>query len=366
MSTRTAEQVVLLNNGCLCCTVRTDLVDAVKQILARADVQDVNKAAAGGVGEAGKPVLDGIIIETTGLADPGPVCKTFYVDDELRSRTRIDGVLTLVDARYFLTQLRRQRSDGSVNESAQQVGFADKILLNKTDLVDPGSLREVMAEVRRMNRICPIVRCSLATQPDKVPLDELLSIESFSLDRVLQDVEEEAREPQAKRRRLDELGSGEGRGAGQNDHGRGEEGPLEERGRWLCLAGDHGGAHGHRHDRNDHQHDTGVATCAFVLEGAPLVIKRFQETMNSIRRDNAEDLYRYKGIVCVKEPSGVIKRAVLQGVHDLCQFEPRGIWPEDQPKKSQLVFIGRRLDERLFGRLLEYCKEGILDEEVAG
>ncbi|CAE8697040.1 unnamed protein product, partial [Polarella glacialis] len=133
MAKQTAESIVLLDNGCLCCTVRSDLVEAVKQIIARADAASANRlAAAGSAADAGNGrVLDGILIETTGLADPGPVCKTFFADEELRERTRIDGVITLVDARHFLQQLRRDRSDGSVNESAQQVAFADKVLLNK-------------------------------------------------------------------------------------------------------------------------------------------------------------------------------------------------------------------------------------------
>merc|ERR1712187_91544 len=111
----------------------------------------------------------------------------FYADDDLRARTKMDGVLTVVDARHFVEQLTRPRSAGSVNESAQQVGFADRLLLNKVDTVDEAALQTVEAEIRNINQICPIIRCSLETSPEKVPLDELLKSESFSLDRVLQE-----------------------------------------------------------------------------------------------------------------------------------------------------------------------------------
>merc|ERR1712217_211980 len=109
------------------------------------------------------------------------------------------------------------------------------------------------------------------------------------------------------------------------------------------------------------RHDTGVATCAFTLHGAPLVLERFMQVMNAIRTEKAVDLYRYKGVICVKESSGTLKRAAMQGVHDMCLFEPRGPWPADEPPMSQLVFIGRNLDREMWGRLLEHTKEGTLD-----
>ena len=131
-------------------------------------------------------VLDGILIETTGLADPGPVCKTFYVEPDLRERTRVDCVLTVVDACHFLQQLSRSRSEGAVNESMQQVAFADKILLNKVDAASATSLQEVETTIRSINALCPILRCSLAKNPSELPLDELFTAQGFSLDRILE------------------------------------------------------------------------------------------------------------------------------------------------------------------------------------
>ncbi|CAJ1417185.1 unnamed protein product [Effrenium voratum] len=347
---RTAESVVLLDNGCLCCTVRSDLVEAVKQILLKADTELANKqAAAAATGETedkGERVLDGILIETTGLADPGPVCKTFFADEELRTRTRIDGVLTLVDACHFLQQLRRERSEDAVNESAQQVAFADKVLLNKVDAAGEAAVREVEATIRAMNALCPIVRCSLAQRPGEVPLDELLAAQSFHLDKVL---EELGSEPPEKRRRLD---GHEGHGhEGHGHEGHGHEGHGHE-----------GHGHGHGHTSTAFRHDSGVGTCSFVLE-KPLVLQRFTQVMNALRAERAVDLYRYKGLVCIRE-SGGLRQAVLQGVHDMCEFEPRSDWPSAAPTRSQLVFIGRRLEAPKWRRLFEQCQQGILDEDA--
>jgi len=337
-ATRTTESIILLDNGCLCCTVRSDLIGAIKEILKQADVQAANAQAVGGTSPGDEqPPLDGILIESTGLADPGPVCKTFYSDEELALRTRMDGVLTVVDARHFLTQLRRQRSDGAVNESAQQVAFADRLLLNKIDAVDAVMLDQVEAEIRAINGLCSITRCSLTTRPNELILKELLGAASFSLDRVMSDIlgdsygapGSQASLPDAKRRRTT-LPAPEAR---------------------FCQP-----------FQTTSRHDTGVSTCSFTIEGAPLILERFTQIMNSIRAEKALDLYRYKGTICVKEPSGNLKRAVLQGVHDLCQFEPRGQWPSDEAPKSHIVFIGRNMERELWGRLFDKAKEGILDE----
>lgn len=325
LSARTAESITLLDNGCICCTVRSDLIGAVKKILDRVEVEAVNEQRAE---LAEGPLLDGILIETTGLADPGPVLKTFYADEDMRERTRMDGVLTVVDACHFLTQLKRQRSDGAVNESAQQVGFADRLLLNKMDAVSPDALVAIEAEIRRMNELCPIIRCSLALRPQEIPLDQLLGLGTFSLDRVLQSLVGEAQEteePAMKRRR---------------------GGTQLLKASWQPRS----------------RHDTGVSTCAFTLDGAPVVLERFTQVINAIRQESAMDLYRYKGVVCVREPKGSIKKAVLHGIHDMCQFEPRGDWPSDEAYMSQIVFIGRNLNEPLWASLLEKSKLGVLDE----
>lgn len=343
---RTSESVILLDNGCLCCTVRSDLVEAVKQILLKADTEAANSTAARA--ETDARVLDGILIETTGLADPGPVCKTFYADPELRMRTRVDGVLTLVDTVHFLQQLQRDRSEGSVNESAQQVAFADKVLLNKVDAAGLEQVAKVEDTIRAMNGICPMLRCSLAKRPGEIQLDELLSMESFSLEKVLEELQEDVSRPSKRPKHGAHVDHGHGDHA-HGDHGHGDHG-----------HGDHGD-HGHGHgEETKFRHDTGVGTCSFVFH-KPLVLQRFTQVMNALRAEHAVDLYRYKGVVCIKESSGLLRRAVLQGVHDMCEFEPRGDWT-NSPPLSQLVFIGRKLDKEKWHKLFEKCQAGMLDD----
>lgn len=336
---RTSESVVLLDNGCLCCTVRSDLVEAVKQILLKADTEAANSTAARAEVNSER-VLDGILIETTGLADPGPVCKTFYADPELRMRTRVDGVLTLVDTVHFLQQLQRDRSEGSVNESAQQVAFADKVLLNKVDAAGLEQVAKVEETIRGMNGICPMLRCSLSKRPKEIPLDELLSMESFSLEKVLEELQEDVSRPSKRPK--------------HGDHGHGDHGDHGDHGHGH---GDHGHGHG---EETKFRHDTGVGTCSFVFH-KPLVLQRFTQVMNALRAEHAVDLYRYKGVVCIKESSGLLRRAVLQGVHDMCEFEPRGDWT-NSPTLSQLVFIGRKLEKEKWQKLFEKCQTGMLDD----
>jgi len=287
----------------------------------------VNARAAGCHVNEDQPPLDGIIIETTGLADPGPVCKTFFAEEDILSRTRIDGVLTVVDACHFLSQVQRIRSDGAVNESAQQVAFADKLLLNKVNLATEAHLQLVETEIRRLNEICPIFRCNLVACTDQLPLDRILGSETFSLDRVLQDL-----------------------GEASTPDVRAAKKPRTEADA-FCAA-----------FKPKSRHDSGIATCAITIEGAPVILQRFLDVMNSLRTQHASDLYRYKGIVCVKEETGGIKRSAMQGVHDMCMFQPRGVWPAEMPHRSELVFIGRNLDEALWKRLFEKTKEGALGE----
>ncbi|CAE7350617.1 Cbwd1 [Symbiodinium sp. CCMP2456] len=330
----TTEQVVLLDNGCLCCTVRSDLVEAVNQILLKADAEAANAQAANGTTDApAQKVLDGILIETTGLADPGPVCKTFYVEPDLRERTRVDCVLTVVDACHFLQQLSRSRSEDAVNESMQQVAFADKILLNKVDAASAASLQEVETTIRSINALCPILRCSLAKNPGELLLDELFTAQGFSLDRILERMSEKP-------------GEGSWQLSTPVESSDGRRSKRAKTGGFLRAS----------------RHDAGVGSCSIALTGAPLVIQRFIEVMSALKNEHALDLYRYKGVVCVKEASGELKQAVLQGVHDMCEFEPRGDWPDGKEPLSQLVFIGRNLERDKWMRLFTFCQSGVLDD----
>src|SRR5690348_8785961 len=150
------EEVFEMNNGCVCCTVRGDLIRVVQGLMKR------------------KGGFDAIIVETTGLADPGPVAQTFFVDDEVRARTELDSVTTVVDAKHLPLRLADSR------EAAEQIAFADQIILNKTDLVSESELAEVERAIRALNPLAPIRRA----QRSNVPLDTILGRHAFDLTRV--------------------------------------------------------------------------------------------------------------------------------------------------------------------------------------
>jgi G3E family GTPase len=151
------EEVFEMNNGCICCTVRGDLIRIVGQLVKR------------------KGRLDGIIIETTGLADPSPVAQTFFVDDQIKATSRLDAIVTVVDAKHLLARLEDS------HEAEEQVAFADVIVLNKTDLVTPEELDGVEARIRSINKSARVMRAQKAN----VPLAELLDRGSFDLSRIL-------------------------------------------------------------------------------------------------------------------------------------------------------------------------------------
>ena len=152
------EQIVEMNNGCICCTVRGDLIRIIEGLMKRKDK------------------FDGILVETTGLADPGPVAQTFFTDDEVKARTRLDAIVTVVDAKHFLGQLEQG------DEAQEQVAFADVILLNKTDLVSEDELKKVESKISSINRYARIFR----TQKSQIELAAILDKGAFDLNRILE------------------------------------------------------------------------------------------------------------------------------------------------------------------------------------
>ena len=160
----TTEDIFEMNNGCICCTVRGDLIRILSKLFRM------------------KAKLDGIVIETTGLADPGPVAQTFFMDESMKEFARLDGIVTLVDAKHIEQHLDEEKPEGVENESVQQVAFADRLLLNKLDLVEEADLARVEERLREVNRYAPIVRC----QNSEVAMDTVLGLRAFDLGRVLE------------------------------------------------------------------------------------------------------------------------------------------------------------------------------------
>ena len=211
------ENILLLNNGCLCCTVRGDLVDMLGKL--------VNDR---------KGQFDHILIETTGLANPAPIIQTFYLEPDLLDSLRLDGVVTLIDSKHAMLHLDEEKPEGVVNEALEQVAFADRLVVNKTDLVEEAQIRTVENRVRTINQLATIQRSKHA----EVDLDFVLGIGGFDLDRV-QDVIEQEPEAHSHSHSHD------------HDHSRDAEGECEDP---ECNDPSHSHSHSHSHDHG-HAHD---------------------------------------------------------------------------------------------------------------
>lgn len=354
---RTEENVILLDNGCLCCTVRGDLVKAITDIVEAAKKREKEE---GGEGRA----LDGILIETTGLADPGPICKTFYGDPFVSTYCRIDGVITLVDGVNFVTQLTRERTKDAVNESAQQVAFADKVLLNKIDAASPEQLDAAMEAIRSVNPYVEVCRCTLGTAPDAVPLEEMLRTGGFDLTKLLDagDIDLSVCAPATGAEDPGDVGGhggghedGHGGGHGDDDGGHGGDGGGHGGGHGAGHGAGHGGGHGHGSVAFRHDLDVGSMVCE--VRDSPIDFSKFREWMSELL-EASENLYRYKGIMAVRNhPGGPVMTRVVQGVHDMCQSEEGDEWPAGKPMKSQMVLIGRKLDKSKWMEAFRNCAE---------
>jgi G3E family GTPase len=249
--------------------------------------------------------FDAIIVETTGLADPGPVAQTFFVDDEVKAKTRLDSVTTLVDAKHVDARLDDSR------EAREQVAFADQIILNKTDLVSEDELAAVEARLRKLNPLAPIRR---ATRSD-VPLDAVLDRNSFDLNRIVE-LEPEFLNP----------------GHGQPGHVHDEH----------C---------GHDHHGHDHVHDDDIKGVSLTFE-RPLDGARLTTWLNRLLAERGPDILRAKGIIDVK---GEDQRLVFQAVHMILEGDLQRPWREDEKRWSRAVFIGRNLDEAELRAGFEAC-----------
>jgi len=306
------EQIVEMLNGCVCCTVRTDLTKTVLKLLER------------------KEDFDAIIIETTGMADPSPVAQTFIVDDAITPYCELDGIVTVVDAKHVLKHLREDRGEDGVNESVQQVAFADRVLLNKIDLVTDEEKAEVKSAIKSINAGVKIIE----TERSRVDPKLLIGMKSFSLDRVLEFEPEFLKDEQKD----------DGHDADGHSHGHGHG---------------HGHDHGHDHDHDHgkeqarkHKHNQAVSSLSFHFTG-DIALPKLQECIAEFLQDRGADLYRYKGVISV---AGMDERYVFQGVHELFEGEFTTAWKEGEKRDSRFVFIGKDLDREEISKLFEGCK----------
>jgi G3E family GTPase len=266
------EQIVEMNNGCICCTVRGDLVRILGDLSKRND--------------AGELRFDRVIIETTGLADPAPVAQTFFVEDDIRDRYTLDAIITVVDAVHGMQQLDEH------HEALEQVGFADRILLSKTDLVSPEAVQAITARVRQMNPRAPIKQVHFG----KTDINDILDIAGFSLEEILKI------EPDF----------------------------LED---------------------VSHEHDDDVASFVFRSE-RPFNMEKLEVFLSAMLEIYGTQLLRYKGLLYVAEDE---HRWAFQGVHMLMGGEQGPAWKPHEKRESVMVFIGKNLPKDRFDKGLALC-----------
>ncbi|HEV2900886.1 MAG TPA: GTP-binding protein [Pseudaminobacter sp.] len=295
------EEIYEMNNGCVCCTVRGDLIRVVEGLMRR----------------PGR--FDAIIVETTGLADPVPVAQTFFMDDDVRSKTSLDAVVALVDAKHLPLRLKDSR------EAEDQIAFADVVVLNKTDLVTPEELRDVEAAVRAINPAAKIHRTTRAG----VKLTEVLDRGAFDLKRAL-----------------------------ENDP--------------HFLDGDYDHEHDHDHDHDHHDHDHGhhhhhhdghghgavspihdVTVQSVSLRGGEMDSKKFFPWIEKITQMEGPNILRLKGIIAFKDDP---ERYVVQGVHMIVEGDHQRAWKDGEKHESRLVFIGRELDAERLKSSFDACQ----------
>jgi G3E family GTPase len=255
----TDEEVFEMNNGCICCTVRGDLIRILGGLMKRKDK------------------FDAILVETTGLADPSPVVQTFFVDDEVKERTKLDSITTVVDAKHILERLKDAR------EAAEQIAFADQIVLNKTDLVSPTDLRVVERRIRELNPLAPIHR----TERCAIDLDRILGRGAFDLSRLLE---------------------------------------LEPE----LLEGE-----------TEHEHESDIKSVSLSTT-KPLDGDKVTAWLQKLLAERGQDILRAKGIIDVK---GKDERLVFQAVHMVMDGDFGRAWKDGEKRFSRIVFIGRDLDE---------------------
>ena len=278
----TDEEIFEMNNGCICCTVRGDLIRIITNLMRRRDK------------------FDHLVIETTGLADPAPVIQTFFMDEDVQAQTELDAVVTVVDAKHIW-----QHWDA--DEAIEQIAFADVILLNKTDLVEPQQLDQLEHRIRSMNALAKIYR----TQNAEIEMDQLLGVKAFDVSRALE------LDPRFLEDSVDD------------DHEHDHE-------------HEHGHEHHHEHEHeHNHQHDETVGSIAIVEEGS-VNEKKLNQWLDKLLQTQGPDIFRMKGILNIANDN---RRFVFQGVHMLFDGRPDRPWKADESRRNELVFIGRNLDE---------------------
>jgi G3E family GTPase len=303
----TKEQIIQLSNGCVCCTIREDLRTTLADLAAKR--------------RKGELDFERVVIETTGLADPGPVAQTFFMDDEIAETFLLDSILTLVDVKHANDQLDTRQ------EARRQVGFADQIFLSKTDLVDAAAVEALSHRLKHMNPRAPQSKVHFG----EVPIKDVFDLRGFNLNAKLE---------------IDP----EFLAVDEHDHGH-EHGHDH----------DHGHDHGHEgHDHapgeacdhpHHHHHDDDVKSFVFRSE-RPFNPAKLEDFLGAIVQVYGPKMLRYKGVLNMK---GTDKTVIFQGVHQLMGSDLGPKWMPDEKKVSKMVFIGIDLPKDILMQGLEGC-----------
>lgn len=290
----TKEQIIQLNNGCVCCTIREDLRTTLSDLAAKK--------------RKGELDFDRVVIETTGLADPGPVAQTFFMDDEIAESYLLDSILTLVDAKHGDSQLDTRQ------EARRQIGFADQIFISKTDLVDGETVEGLVHRIKHMNPRAPQRQVHFG----EVPIAEVFDLRGFNLNAKL-DIDPEFLN------------------ADPHDHGHDH---------------DHDHEHGEHCDHpHHHHHDDDVKSFVFKSDKAFNPAK-LEDFLGAIVQVYGPKMLRYKGVLNMK---GSDRKVIFQGVHQLMGSDLGPKWAPGERKTSKMVFIGLDLPRDVFLQGLEQC-----------
>jgi G3E family GTPase len=292
------EEVFEMNNGCICCTVRGDLVRIIDGLMRR------------------KGKFDAIIVETTGLADPAPVAQTFFMDEQVGAKTKLDAVVTVADAMWLKDRLK------DAPEAKNQIAFADVILINKTDLVSPEDLAELEARIRGINPYATLHRTTRA----QIALDAVLGRNAFDLDRIL-DLEPSFLDAEEAH-------------VHDHEHGHGHDHQSHD-----------GHSHAHVHGGLKHYHDEEMQSVALKID-KPLDPDKFFPWIQDLVAVEGPQILRCKGILSFKDDP---QRFVFQGVHMILDGDHQRAWGADEKRDSRIIFIGRNLPEDRIRAGFEAC-----------
>jgi G3E family GTPase len=292
--TDTKEQIIQMSNGCICCTIREDLRDTLRDLAEKK--------------RKGELDFDRVVIETTGLADPGPVAQTFFMDDEIAESYLLDSILTLVDAKHAMTQLDERQ------EARRQVGFADQIFISKTDLVPGEDVDALMHRLKHMNPRAP----QKAVHFGEVALSEVFDLRGFNLNAKL-DIDPDFLKDDD---------------AGHDDHAHHDHAPGES-----CDHPSHQHGAGHHH-----AHDDDVKSFVFKSD-RPFDPAKLEDFLGAIVNIYGPRMLRYKGVLNMQ---GTDRKVIFQGVHQLMGSDLGPAWATGEQRTSKMVFIGIDLPKDIF------------------